>query len=113
MVLFHRTTAKAARVILTRGFQDTSGYYMVSRRTSGVWFSDRPLDANEGAFGDTLLRLVLRAGPRELRKHEWVEDGKGYREWQLPAALVNARRRSLVIVPQWREDRLFSRWLTI
>ena len=65
----------------------------------------------QGAFSDTLLRLVLRITPPELRFHERVEHGKGYREWQFPATLVNARRKSLVIVPQWREDQIFSRWI--
>ena len=84
MILFHRTSTRAARAILVRGFRDATSRYMATRCTSGVWVSDRPLDVDEGTFGDTLLRLVLRITPPELRFHGWVEHGKGYREWQLP-----------------------------
>src|SRR4051812_5952858 len=100
MILFHRTSQAAARRILRSGFRDAAGFYMTTRLTRGVWFSDRPLDASEGAGRcprtDVLLRIVLPIGQGKLRKHEWIEAGKPYREWQLPAALVNARRRSLV-----------------
>jgi hypothetical protein len=103
IVLYHRTNRTASRAIMRRGFKDTTGYYMIALPTSGVWVSDRPLDVNEGARGDILLRVTVRLGKRDLRKYEWVEEGKPYREWQLPAALINARRTSLVIIPPWRE----------
>jgi hypothetical protein len=46
------------------------------------------LDQNEGADGDTLLTLEI---PDEvLADFEWLEDGKPYREFLVPAALVNA-----------------------
>jgi len=46
---------------------------------SGVWLSDRPLDANEGACDDVLLRIDLRLPKKEIEKYEWVEDGRGFR----------------------------------
>jgi hypothetical protein len=76
---------------------------MIARVTRGVWFSDRPLDTNEGVRGDMLLRITLPLGRRELDKYEWVEESKPYREWQLPAALVNSRHTSLVVIPPWPE----------
>jgi len=52
-----------------------------------VWFSDRPLDANDGARGDGLLVVDI---PEEvIVDYEWVEEGKGYREWLIPAEVVN------------------------
>ena len=51
-----------------------------------------------------LIRVILRLNKRELNRYEWVEAGKPYREWQVPAALVNGRSVSLKIVPVWRED---------
>lgn len=57
-----------------------------------MWLSDVPLDANEGAFGDALLAVRFAAGDlAELTNYEWLEDGKPYREWLVPAALVNGR----------------------
>jgi hypothetical protein len=52
-----------------------------------VWFSDTPLDANEGAEGDTTL--VIDVLEREIEEYEWIEDGDHHREWLIPAQLVN------------------------
>jgi hypothetical protein len=98
MILYHRTNREAARNILRNGFRDTSGFYMTTKLTKGVWFSEQPLDVNEGAKGATLFRIRLRISRRELDRYEWVEEEKPYREWQIPAALVNARRTSLQIM---------------
>jgi len=98
VILYHRTTADGARAILSGGFRDATGYYLSRVETAGVWFSDRPIDANEGAKGKVLLRIVLPIGKRELRQYEWIEAGKPYREWQLPASLVNKHRLPLVVI---------------
>ncbi len=46
--------------------------------------ADRPLDAQEGARGDDLVVLDV---PEDLiGEYEWVEEGRGYREWLVPAA---------------------------
>lgn len=51
------------------------------------WLSDRPLDEDEGACGDVLMRVMLRT---EISRYDWVEEGKPYREWLVPADLLNA-----------------------
>ena len=63
---------------------------MTQNTYSGVWVSDRPLDLNEGACGDTLLRITLAIDDDALSEFEWVEEDKGYREWLVPASLLNA-----------------------
>jgi len=55
-------------------------------RHSGVWLSNIPLDENEGAKGDVLLRIDLDT---DVARFEWIEDGKPYREWLIPASIVN------------------------
>jgi hypothetical protein len=45
-----------------------------------------PLDANDGVMGDALLAVTF-----DLAPFEWVEEGKGYREWLVPAAFINAK----------------------
>jgi hypothetical protein len=55
-VFFHRTNRLAADSILANGFRDSSGDYMMTDTRAGVWLSDVPLDANEGAFGDVRKR---------------------------------------------------------
>lgn len=83
---FHTTAAAGS--ILRDGFRD-------SRSSSfpwiiGVYLSERPLDGNEGATGDELLAVDL-PDDVPLDKYEIGEDedGKPYREWCVPAAIVN------------------------
>jgi hypothetical protein len=85
--LFHRTTADGAEVILRDGFRDGRGHYLTESEHVGVWLSDRPLDANDGAEGNAIL--VVEAPVGEVDPFEWVEEGKGYREFLIPAAVVN------------------------
>jgi hypothetical protein len=83
--LFHRTDA--AQEILDRGFRDGEGTYLTTRRFRGVWLSDEPLDENDGVAGSTLLMIEI---PEEVvASWEWVEEGKGYREFLVPADRVN------------------------
>ena len=85
MKLYH--TTYAAEAILRDGFRDGEGYYLTAHLWSGVWLADRPLDINEGADGDTVLCLDI---PEEaVRPYEWIKDFKGYREFLVPASLVN------------------------
>ena len=88
ITIYHRTRADIAKSIVATGFQDGHGYFMTNIHHGGVWFSDRPLDSNEGAFGDTLI--CVRVDEREIERFEWIEEGKPYREWLIPARIVNA-----------------------
>lgn len=88
--LFHRTTAESAARILAEGFKDSRGTYMTDRVWEGVWVSDIPLNANEGAGGDALLQLIIPCSV-PLDDYEWRENGKSFREWLIPAALLNAQ----------------------
>jgi hypothetical protein len=81
----------AADAIMSGGFRDGVGFYGTPRRWSGVWVSDRPLDCNEGTRGDALLRIKLSTRPYELDQFEWVEEGKTYREWLVPAVFLRVR----------------------
>src|SRR5262245_58725355 len=93
MILFHRTNV--AEQILAEGFRDGTGAYLTDQEYTGVWFSDRPLDANEGAWGHTFLTVEL---PDELIADcEWIEEGKPYREWLIPAGIVNQFGRPVVV----------------
>lgn len=87
LILFHRTTSEAAMTILAEGFRDATGTYLTVNEYTGVWLSDQQLDENEGANGDTLLRVVIPDG--DLSDYEWIEEGKPYREFLVPAALIN------------------------
>jgi hypothetical protein len=85
MIVYHRTYY--AEAILRDGFRDASGTYLTSGTHKGVWFSDVPLDENEGADGDTVLAIDI---PDDmLAPCEWIEEEKAHREFLCPAELVN------------------------
>lgn len=83
---FYHTT-NHADAILAEGFRDATGPYMTARLWTGVWLADRPVDANEGVIGDTVL--VLEIPEAVVKPYEWVEEGKPYREFLVPAEIVN------------------------
>lgn len=55
-----------------------------------MWLSDSPLDENEGASGDIVLEVTIDLPESKVAQYEWVEEGKGYREFLVPAELINA-----------------------
>ena len=85
MRCYHRTSHAGA--ILAKGFRDTNGTYGTGELRSGVFLSNKPLDSNEGAKGNVVL--VLDIPVSVLKPHEWIEEGKPYREFQVPAKVVN------------------------
>jgi hypothetical protein len=58
--------------------------------STGVWVSDVPLDESEGAKGHDVLQVELNVEPSTLESYEIIKDGKPYREWCMPAAMLNA-----------------------
>jgi hypothetical protein len=90
MILYHVTSSESAAAIKRDGFRDTGGSFMTESEHRGVehhgvWLSDRPLDANEG----TVIAVDLPLSMAALDQYEWKEEGKGYREWLIPAAVIN------------------------
>ena len=83
---YHVTGSETAAAILRDGFRDGQGYYGTEAIHSGVWLSKLPLDTNEGADGDTTLRVEITFS---IADYEWVEEGKPYREWLVPAVVLN------------------------
>ena len=86
-IYFH--TTDAADAILRDGFRDSTGGYMMANIVlTGVWLGDSPMTVNEGAKGEQVLRVELEA---DMGDFEVIEEGKPYREWCVPAALINDR----------------------
>jgi hypothetical protein len=85
ITLYHRTDENIARKIIDGGFRDGKGYYMTPRLYSGVWVSDQPLDENEGANGNALIRI-------ELAKDEHEIEFRMDRGWQAVSGMVDPGR---------------------
>jgi hypothetical protein len=64
---------------------------MMSQVLEGVWLSEQPLSVNEGAKGDTVLKVTFNCSAAALDYWEVVEEGEGpgYREWLMPAEFIN------------------------
>lgn len=93
MRVFHRTAAGAQ--IERDGFRDPVVPRLIGGQAFlGVWVADSPLDGNEGASGDDLLAVELPEA--DLARYELSEDGRGYREWCVPAAVLNRWPREVV-----------------
>lgn len=95
MRLYHATSAAAADVIDQLGFLDGAINLGDDERTgepfivSGVFFSDRPVDVNEGANACEVVFAVDVPASVDLGDFEILQEGWPYREWCVPAALAN------------------------
>lgn len=82
---------------MREGFRDGTGNYLTTNIHSGVWLSNVPLDENEGTFGDILLEVTVEMTESEIAQYEWIEQGKPYREFLVPAAEINSRMKIRVV----------------
>jgi len=85
-IYFHRTSQRAADRILVEGFRDATDRSKPGLELTGVFVSDIPLGFAEGAEGDALLSIGHEA---DFTRFELVDNGKAYREWCVPAAILN------------------------
>jgi hypothetical protein len=94
MTLYHRTTLINADLILRDGFRDEQGRYTSDFGAEGVWFSDVPKDAGECDADEVVVEMDVGLSVRSLAAFERSEDeATGYREWLIPAALVNSKMK--------------------
>ena len=103
--MFHWTHWEAAQAILKEGFRDGTGTYMTDHEHRGVWLTDTEDDPSQGAFGDTCLEVALDLAEEDIAGYEWIQESFGYREWLVPAELLNAKMKAEVhdrwVEPDW------------
>ena len=91
MIVYHATRdQESVTAILEHGFKDASDTYLTSTERSGIWLSDQPLLAGNGGLNGDEPLLRLEIPESTLSEYEWIEDGKSYREWLVPADIVNS-----------------------
>ncbi len=93
MLMFHWTRREVAQAILKDGFRDGIGTYMTNREHRGVWLTDTEDDPSQGVCGDTCLKVTLDLAEENIAGYEWIQEGFGYREWLVPAELLNANMK--------------------
>lgn len=101
MKLYHLTTNKAAKVIQKNGFKDNVRYCGIydgitgePKPLNGVFWADNVLrfltNEDKGKKEEAPESVFVIDIPEKLTTDfEIVEEGKGYREWCIPAKLVN------------------------
>jgi hypothetical protein len=95
MKLFHSTTKINAGPIVDSGFIDGDFRGIAS----GVFFSDRPLDQGDDVAAFAEVTFEVDFGGLDLGEYEVIEEGRpdeAYREWLIPADIVNGLSRRLL-----------------
>lgn len=87
-IFYHRTNVNEGRSIVENGFKNSSGYFLGNRIWTGVWLSSVPLDCDPSK-DEALLMVKLEIEPKNLSRWEWTSEGKAYREWLMPASIIN------------------------
>jgi hypothetical protein len=89
MILFHGTSRKRAVTILEEGFRD--GKVTYSQYTlAGVRLSQKGPDKDRPGV-ETFLEVDTNLSESELSAYEWIEEGREFREFFVPALIVNSR----------------------
>lgn len=96
MKLYHTTDAAEAILIFDGDapFHDDT-YHLGGLTLVGVIVSDRPLDMNTGTPGEDVFEVTI-SDDLDLDEYEVVEEGKPYREWCVPAEVLNRFPRQLL-----------------
>ena len=84
MTLYYWTFS--AEKILKSGFRGDCGKRNI--RDDGVWFSDEILELLDG-IEEGMELLIIEIPFEDIKEFEWMEEGKDYREWCIPADVVN------------------------
>jgi hypothetical protein len=89
--LYHSTPAGNVPSIRQDGFRDARGNYLTTSIHQGVWLASRPMDWQDAGFDERDVMSVLEVEIPEnlVVPFEWTEEGKPYREFLVPAELVN------------------------
>jgi len=88
MRLFHRT--RSAKLILSEGFRDAESHHVTDRPHRGVCFCNVVSDVNERGRGEEEDVLEIHLPNQISEQYEWIETGKAYREFLVPATVVNS-----------------------
>jgi hypothetical protein len=105
MKLYHATTQENVNKILANGFRDAKGYYATSIWMKGVFLSNYPTDWNEGTKGD--ITITINIPLALIADCELITKGKPYRQWCVPADIVN--RYPVRLLRKGEFDRIIRR----
>jgi hypothetical protein len=96
LTLYHVTGIEAALAITQIGFRDGTVFFGGMSLT-GIWVSNFPLSEMEGVKGDAVLEIALALRETEIANFEIIEDDKPYREWCIPARILNEKGAAILL----------------
>lgn len=99
VIFYHRTSTENAHSIVKNGFKDSSGHFLSNRTWTGVWLSCRPPETADSLHGHSVLVVHLEMSEHESARWEFTGEGRPYREWLIPAKILN-RRATVGLVEQ-------------
>jgi hypothetical protein len=102
MKVYHIAQAENAVQILAGGFHDGTGTYLAGPVHKGVWVSDQLLVLLSGIDLNVVACLEIKVLEAWLIRQEWIEQGKGYREFLVPAIELNNFPRRRLPDKEWR-----------
>ena len=89
---YYRTSRLTAKEIIRNGFEDRSGTEETGSNIRGTWFTDSPSAVSSG-FGDALIAVDLLV---EVAESYFNSDDQDYREYIIPAEVLNSCPRRIV-----------------
>jgi hypothetical protein len=99
--VYYITQAENAASVLANGFRDGTGRPASQAEHRGVWVCDRLLVLLSGIELGDVACFEIRV-PREwLLRYEWREEGRGYREFLVPAIELNEFPRRRLSEKEW------------
>ena len=102
MKVYHITQAENAVEILAGGFHDGTGTSLSGSVHKGVWVSDQLLVLLSGIDLDDIACFEIKVLEEWLIRHESIQEGKGYREFLVPAIELNNFPRRRLPDKEWR-----------
>ena len=102
MKVYCITEAQNAVEIQERGFRDGTGTYSSGSVHQGVWVSDQLLVLLSGIEFDDLACFEIKVLEEWLVRHESSQEGRGYREFLVPAIELNNFPRRRLPDKEWR-----------
>ena len=102
MKVYHLTETQNAVEILAGGFHDGTGTNSSGSVHSGVWVSDQLLVFLSGIDLDDVACFEIKVLEEWLIRHESSEQGKGYRQFLVPAIELNDFPRRRLPDKEWR-----------
>jgi len=88
VLVFHVTPKHTVASVWRRGFEVQASITSRVGTWSGVWVTDGFFDQRDCA-ARSLSIVEIACDAQQLSRFEYVEEGKPYRDWLVPASILN------------------------